>query len=274
MNKRVKIIIGVIITIIVIWGVIFAIDYTKCSNMQQPIFVVLKGETNLSQEEETYQGLGYRVEVTKDVTLENKEQIIKVEMYILNKFITGAISEINSTLSDNAGTTTLERMIMVNGKLYYDIGKESTAKVRCGNMDGKITTNVSQNEMPTKDNQSNFKGYPEYQYGAENTIEVKIDNKWFVFKNKEISNVVKIEYEGQTIIIEDEKNQDIIKNILTNLKYNNEICDGINTHTITLNNDVYYIKEYCKEIQKGNKQAKITDKDLNAIKSIIDNNKE
>ena len=40
---------------------------------------------------------------------------------------------------------------------------------------------------------------------------------------------------------------------------------------ITLNNEVYYIKEDCKEIQKGNKQAKITDEDLNTINNIISN---
>ena len=78
------------------------------------------------------------------------------------------------------------KMIQVNGKLYINNGEESTVTARCGNMDGQITTNVEQDEIPTIDNQSNFTGYYEYQYGAENTIEVKVDDKWFVFRLKNV----------------------------------------------------------------------------------------
>ena len=78
-------------------------------------------------------------------------------------------------------------------------------------------------------------------------------------------------FEGKTVTITEYEDIEIIQNILVNSKYNNEICAGINTHKITLNNEVYYIKEDCKEIQKGNKQAKITDEDLNTINNIISN---
>ena len=44
---------------------------------------------------------------------------------------------------------------MVDGKLYYDTGKESTISGRCGVMDGEITSTVDGSEIPTKDNQSN-----------------------------------------------------------------------------------------------------------------------
>ena len=84
-------------------------------------------------------------------------------------------------------------------------------------------------------------------------------------------NIIEIEYEGQTITITDMKDIGTIENILLNSKYDGEICDGINTHKIVLNNEVYYIKESCKEIQKGNKQATISTEDLSTIKSIIDN---
>lgn len=185
MNKVAKIIIGVLIVIVVIWGIIFAIDYNRCSNMKQPIFVILKQSTDFSLKTETYQGLGYKVEVQKDVTKDNKEQITKVEMYMFNKFITGAISEIEKDSNDVANNTKLERIIMVNGKLYYDTGKESTFEVRCGTMDGKITSNVNLNEIPTENNQSNFEGNYGYQYGTENTIEVNINDKWYIFETKE-----------------------------------------------------------------------------------------
>ena len=92
---------------------------------------------------------------------------------------------------------------------------------------------------------------------------------WFMKYELPESDIIEIEYEGQTITITDKKDIGTIENILVNSKYNNEICRGINTHKITLNNDIYYIKEYCKEIQKGNKQAIISTEDLEAINNII-----
>lgn len=74
------------------------------------------------------------------------------------------------------------KLIQVNGKLYSNSGEESTVTGRCGNIDGKINSNVNIDEIPVQDNQSNFDGEYEYQYGAENTIEVKINGKWFVFR--------------------------------------------------------------------------------------------
>ena len=94
---------------------------------------------------------------------------------------------------------------------------------------------------------------------------------WFMDYELPKSNTIEIEYEGQTITITDMKDIGTIENILLNSKYDGEICDGINTHKIVLNNEIYYIKESCKEIQKGNKQATISTEDLSTIKSIIDN---
>ena len=104
----------------------------------------------------------------------------------------------------------------------------------------------------------------------ENSIGIKMGS-WFMKYELPKADIIEIEYEGQTVTVNDIKDIGIIENILLNSKYNGEICNGINTHKIILNNDVYYIKESCKEIQKGNKQAKITDEDLNTIKGIIDN---
>ena len=63
-----------------------------------------------------------------------------------------------------------------------------------------------------------------------------------------------------------------IYNILVNSKYNSEICNGINTHKITMDNEVYYLKESCEEIQKEDKQSKISKEDLDTILKIIDSN--
>ena len=75
-------------------------------------------------------------------------------------------------------------MVMVNGKLYYDTGKESTIEGRCGTMDGEITSSVDSTEIPTEDNQSNFGTGFGYQYTGENTIEIYLNNKWIIFEHR------------------------------------------------------------------------------------------
>lgn len=104
----------------------------------------------------------------------------------------------------------------------------------------------------------------------ENNIGAKLGN-WFMKYDLPEVNAIEIEYEGKNINVTDIKDIGIIENILLYSKYNDELCSGINTHKITLNNEVYYIKEDCKAIQKGNKQATITKADLNLINNIIAN---
>ena len=106
----------------------------------------------------------------------------------------------------------------------------------------------------------------------ESNIGVKMGN-WFMKYELPKADIIEIEYEGQTITITDIKDIGIIENILLNSKYNGEICNGINTHKIILNKDIYYIKESCKEIQKGDKQATISTEDLETINNIISQNK-
>lgn len=78
-------------------------------------------------------------------------------------------------------------MVRVNNKLYYDTGRESTASGRCGNMDGEITSMVDRTEILMEDNQSNFGSGFGYQYGADDTIEIYRNEKWFVFEYREES---------------------------------------------------------------------------------------
>lgn len=72
-------------------------------------------------------------------------------------------------------------MVMIDGVLYCDTGKESTITARCGMMDGEITSAVEQDQMPTENDQSNFGTGYGYQYGIHNTIEISIDGTWWVF---------------------------------------------------------------------------------------------
>lgn len=126
----------------------------------------------------------------------------------------------------------LTRMVMVNGKLYYDTGKESNS-LRCGMIDGKITSNIEDTKIPTVDNQANFSGEYDYQYGIENTIEICIDNKWYIFEAKEEINqeqpffygIVK-ETSQNDIIVEPYEGEEIRKSadrISINLGENNDV---------------------------------------------------
>ena len=106
----------------------------------------------------------------------------------------------------------------------------------------------------------------------ENNIGVKMGS-WFMNYDLPNEKVITIEYEGKTIEINNYDDINKIYNILVNTKYNSEICDGINTHKIIIDNEVYYLKESCQEIQKGDKQSKISKEDLDTILKIIDSNK-
>ena len=82
-----------------------------------------------------------------------------------------------------------------------------------------------------------------------------IMGSWFMKYQLPKSDAIEIEYGVQTMVITDIKDIEAIENILVNSKYNGEICDGINTHKITMNDEVYYLKESCKEYKKElNKQ--------------------
>lgn len=105
----------------------------------------------------------------------------------------------------------------------------------------------------------------------ENNIGVKMGS-WFMKYELPIEKIITIEYEGKTINVSNYNDINTIYNIFVNSKYNSEICKGINTHKITIDNEIYYLKESCQEIQKGNKQAKISKEDLDTILKIVENN--
>ncbi len=76
-------------------------------------------------------------------------------------------------------------MVMVNGILYLDTGKESTVTGRCGMLDGEITSSVDSTEIPGENDQSNFGTGYGYQYGAEGTIEIFLNETWWIFATEE-----------------------------------------------------------------------------------------
>ena len=95
----------------------------------------------------------------------------------------GGVSEDETPPSEREDKYDLIPMVMVDGELYYDTGRESRIKDRrCGTMDGEITSTVESWEVPQENCQSNFGTGYGYQYGAEDTIELAMNDKWIVFE--------------------------------------------------------------------------------------------
>lgn len=76
----------------------------------------------------------------------------------------------------------LPLMVMIDGELYTNTGDDSD-RPSTDEYDGKITSEVSGTEFPTKNDQSNFGvGYPYIKVtGKENTVEVLVNGVWRIF---------------------------------------------------------------------------------------------
>lgn len=238
--KKISILISTILTILVaLYTIVFIVDYNRCSNLKLPIFA-------LNIKDNVYYGLGYSVK-TESIN----DNLSKVEMYIFNKYITGSITDYEE---DNKKEENFGKVIMVNDKLYFDTGKKSNFIHTCGTMDGYIMSNVPSNTLPTKNNEANFEGKYGYQYGESNTIELKIDDDWHVFKLREEVSVVptlddKI-YDNTIwcgtfqLIWNDLKNELAKQDI--KFEEDLEVVNNLNKGTFTINDisDKYYYKKY------------------------------
>ena len=94
-----KILISVLVIVIALWGILFFIDYARCAHFKEPIFVVA-GVIDDDGGTGTYYGLGYKVKMEKTISPEYGSILVKVEMYILDKFIIGAVADTNHSSID------------------------------------------------------------------------------------------------------------------------------------------------------------------------------
>lgn len=79
----------------------------------------------------------------------------------------------------------LPQLVLVNGILYENTGRESDIDARCGTMDGAIESAVESWQEPTEERQSNFGTGYEFQYVTNEEIDVVIDGKWMIFRSTE-----------------------------------------------------------------------------------------
>lgn len=106
----------------------------------------------------------------------------------------------------------------------------------------------------------------------ENNVGVKMGS-WFMKYNRPEVIPISIQYGDKTISVDKLEDINSLKNILVYSKYESPICDGISNYKVTIDGDEYFIKESCKEIQKGEYQASITKEDLETLLSIIESYK-
>ena len=114
----------------------------------------------------------------------------------------------------NASGAGWKRMVMRDGKLYVETG-ETNSMLRCGMMDGKITS-TTDGETPTEDGQSNFGADIGYQYGTRaNRIEIFLDDQWRVFAYNENNlegvtmSVSDVTADGCTVVFQNDSKEEL-----------------------------------------------------------------
>ena len=117
-------------------------------------------------------------------------------------------------------------------------------------------------------------GYDEVKIGTWSMKYEDFENEYSNY-TKELSNtkVVVNGYNNIPSITITNDDAIKIKKIINSFEYDNELCDGIYSYEIIINDEEHYmIKQDCKAIEKGDKQADITQEELKSIEKIIENN--
>lgn len=111
-------------------------------------------------------------------------------------------------------------------------------------------------------------GYDEVKIGTWSMKYEDFENEYNANANVIVNgydNIPSITITGEDAII--------IKQILNEFTYNSELCDGIYSYEITINDEEHYkVKRDCMAIERENKQTKITKIVLESIENIIENN--
>ena len=104
----------------------------------------------------------------------------------------------------------------------------------------------------------------------ENNIGVKMGS-WFMKYENPTNVILDVKSFGgnNTFQISEKADVDFVTNLLKYSKYTDEPCDGIIDYAITYDDYTYNVLIGCKEIRKGNKQAKISDKDMEELERIL-----
>lgn len=85
----------------------------------------------------------------------------------------------------NAAPADLKPMIMVDGTLYLDTGKQIPAEIDPAAVIGEITSSKQQSEKPEQNGESNFGSIGAKYALCESGLAVLIDNEWRLFESED-----------------------------------------------------------------------------------------
>lgn len=126
-------------------------------------------------------------EAEQDVRIQNAQEISVTDLEAMSGEVTEE-SEDEQTIPQIAEcderTEATPRMLCIDGAIYYDTGRISDA-LRCGLMDWIIDSSVSEDEIPTQDNQSNFGTGYGYQRWTKGQVHVNFEDGWHIFQASE-----------------------------------------------------------------------------------------
>ena len=217
MKKKVLVIIGIVIVLlIIIYGIIFFVDYNNVSNGKLPIFAI-KFDT------ENYHGLGYNVNVKYYKDTNNIE---KIEMSVFGKTIVGTISNYDEVNND----TNNDFIIIEDGKIQNenlldtflkDADNKKPSILKIDNISNRNTETVTleyvpgENEIrnenlsenttvnsivPDKDwTYEDYQKYYGYYKMTKNDKEEKFDDMRWNIKRQTTGNIVQVVFYSDTI---------------------------------------------------------------------------
>lgn len=87
--------------------------------------------------------------------------------------------------ASQSATADLKPMIMVDGTIYLDTGKQISAEIAPDAVIGEITSSKQQSEKPEKNSESNFGNIGAKYACCEDGLAVLINNEWQLFKSED-----------------------------------------------------------------------------------------
>lgn len=254
MKKSLKIILGIIILIAICWGAILFIDYNRVSNFKEPIIAVKKFDDGYNVE---YVGLGYNVKCKKYNSKEFGTQLAKIDMYVFNKLVVGAIADLIPEENEEN---------QESSSSFIGTVLEETTKYMI------VEPNADENERKSSDKiQVNYGvDHNDYLYGIGRKVIIKYNgNILETYPAQIYSNDIETDGYSDFELIIKKANSNNKKRILNNKDVSNDERDfnlyyyGLEGIDIKVNNEILSLEQALREgkvtldgiISKANKDV-------------------
>lgn len=217
------------------------------------VIVKPEGNSNIAKSSD-------KISISKEIFKENEVEIgdmvsIEFNGIILESYPAQLGQVFSVELLDNEHQEEYKQLIKFNNKLYFNTFEKSKHIPTCGVMDGIVTSTVERNEIPEENCQSNFgTGYQFQGFIIEETLQVLIDNIWYIFATENSIEDVKIYANNDLSARNTELKQDIhiypleaikISRLINNANFIEGTTDCLAYTEITLNGNKYMYHNDC-----------------------------